>query len=191
MGQENTRVLALCLFEWMFPLKKILWLCRPELDSAHYQELLPATSHLHCPVVQSQPLRYVWGIYWGQEVDWLMWRCEGWTWMWRVTKSKLSSLPPSSSSLELSSITVQQRIIQRLLSPKSNSSNCLCFSASIKTSDTLRHPLPWILVCHCAKGWALLGQYLPTWTEPLPHCLTLKDWIDGRNVMFLKHTLEL
>ena len=137
MGQENTRVLALCLFEWMFPLKKILWLCRPELDSAHYQELLPATSHLHCPVVQSQPLRYVWGNYWGQEVDWLMWRCEGWTWMWRVTKSKLSSLPPSSSSLELSSITVQQRIIQRLLSPKSNSSNCLCFSASIKTSDTL------------------------------------------------------
>ena len=138
MGQVNTRAPALCLFEWMFPLKKILWLCRPELDSAHYQELLPASSHLHCPVVRSQPLKYVWGIFRGQEVDWLVWWCGAWTWMWRVTKSKLSSLPPSSSSsLELSSITVQQRIIQRLLSPESNPSNCLCFSASIKTSDTL------------------------------------------------------
>ena len=54
-------------------------------------------------------------------------------------------------------------------------------------SDTL----PWIPACHCDKSrssaWSIPTR--PTWTEP-HHCLTLKNWLHTRNLMFL-HTFEL
>ena len=157
-----------------FHSKTFLWPCRPELDSAHCRELLPASLHSHCPAVQSQPAKYVASNYRDIKGPYTHPRIcltKTWTCMWRVTKSKLSSLPPSSPSslslelssispsLELSSITTQQSIVQRILRSDSNPSHCqICFSASISTFQT---PSLESWLATAIKAGAPLGQYQP------------------------------
>ena len=92
-----------------------------------------------------------------------------------MTKSKLSSLPPasSSSSLELSSITVQQRIIiQRILSPDSNPIVSAFLPASTLQTLLSTPSLESWFATALKPGLCLVNTY--QLGQSLPNCLNLK-----------------
>ena len=111
-----------------------------------------------------------------------------WTCIWRVTKSILSSLPlSSSSSLEFSSITTQQSIVQKIWSSDSYPSHH-CITVLFTSFNTF----PWFLAWHCAKSrssaWSILPVQLgrTSLTASLPQYL--KNWLPIPNLLFLPTT---